>query len=177
MSVHGKHTGNPGYRPGEHWNTCDRCGFDIYASDSMEEWNGLIVCRDCWEPRHELDFAKQHPEDIAAKGLVTSDRTGDPGIITIHTATINLVLTHGTDTNIHVWTGVLPDDRSIRFVGTTEGSSFTIIRRTGSDDGFGISLLDTDTSTIDTMDYDGRAVVIYDTSRGWILDSLEYGDF
>lgn len=58
MSSHGKHTRNPGYIPGDHWVTCDRCGFHIRASDAMETWDGLIVCPEDWEPRHPQDFVR-----------------------------------------------------------------------------------------------------------------------
>ncbi len=28
-------------------------------------WNGLVVCNDCWEPRHVLDFYKPPKEDTS----------------------------------------------------------------------------------------------------------------
>lgn len=39
------------------WNAdCDRCGFKFKASDLREDWQGLMLCRDCYEPRHPSDF-------------------------------------------------------------------------------------------------------------------------
>jgi len=87
MASKGKHTSNPGYQAGNHWNVCQRCGFDMRLSDSTIEWNGLKVCNDCWEPRHPLDFAQAHPEDTSAKGVVT----GQPADVYVNNA-ISLTL-------------------------------------------------------------------------------------
>jgi hypothetical protein len=39
------------------WNAiCDRCGFRHKASALMDEWTGLKVCKECWEPRHPQDL-------------------------------------------------------------------------------------------------------------------------
>ena len=46
------------------WNAeCDRCGFKYKASQLREEWDGFIVCKDCWEPRHEQDFIRGIEDD------------------------------------------------------------------------------------------------------------------
>lgn len=46
------------------WNAiCDRCGFEFKASKLREEWNGLMVCSQCWEPRHPQDFLRGVPDD------------------------------------------------------------------------------------------------------------------
>lgn len=37
---------------------CDRTGFKVKACDTLMEWNGLIVCREDWEPRHPQDFVR-----------------------------------------------------------------------------------------------------------------------
>ena len=35
---------------------CDRCGFVEKYLDLKEEWNGLRVCSECYEPKHpQLD--------------------------------------------------------------------------------------------------------------------------
>lgn len=45
------------------WNIlCDVCGWKIKASESKHRWDGLIVCKSDWEPRHELDFIKARTE-------------------------------------------------------------------------------------------------------------------
>ena len=66
MSSHGKHTANPGYKPGDNGVECDVCGMDIYASDSKKRWDGLIVCHDDWEIRHPQDFVRARKDKITA---------------------------------------------------------------------------------------------------------------
>ena len=39
-----------------------------------ERWDGLIVCKPDWEPRHPQDFVRVKPEDTSAKGLVNPDQ-------------------------------------------------------------------------------------------------------
>jgi hypothetical protein len=31
---------------------CDRCGFEVKYLELVEEWNGLLVCPECYEPKH-----------------------------------------------------------------------------------------------------------------------------
>ena len=31
---------------------CDRCAFEYKLNELKEEWNGLKVCPDCYEPKH-----------------------------------------------------------------------------------------------------------------------------
>jgi len=46
------------------WNViCDRCGFKRKSNDVREEWTGLMVCEECWEPRHPQDFIRSIPDD------------------------------------------------------------------------------------------------------------------
>ena len=35
---------------------CDRCGFQVPYLNLSKEWNGLLVCQECFEPKHpQLD--------------------------------------------------------------------------------------------------------------------------
>ena len=53
------------YISGE-WNViCDRCSTEIKASEAQHEWTGFIVCKDCWEPRHPMDFIKARSDKIS----------------------------------------------------------------------------------------------------------------
>lgn len=48
------------------WNVlCDRCGFKFKNVDIKEEWTGLMVCKECWEPRHPQDFLRAVEEDTS----------------------------------------------------------------------------------------------------------------
>ncbi len=49
---------HPEYRPGDHLAICDRCGFTMWASEAMKTWDGLLVCKDDYEPRHPQDFVR-----------------------------------------------------------------------------------------------------------------------
>lgn len=41
------------------WNAiCDRCGFKRKSYEMKAEWDGLMVCRECWEPRQPQDFVR-----------------------------------------------------------------------------------------------------------------------
>src|SRR3990167_4141973 len=52
------HSLSPGFKSGDYWAVCDRCGFDFRVSKLREEWTGAVVCTTCWEPRHPQDFVK-----------------------------------------------------------------------------------------------------------------------
>ena len=79
------HAQNPGYRPGNNWVTCDRCGFERRASDIKTEWNGLEVCSDtCFETRHPQDFLRAKEESITPARVGTKDSTSNlQGVVTI----------------------------------------------------------------------------------------------
>lgn len=50
------------YKPGT-WNViCDLCGRQFKSDEVRKRWDGLIVCKNDYEPRHILDFIKPHPE-------------------------------------------------------------------------------------------------------------------
>ena len=41
---------------------CDRCGFKVPYLELSKEWNGLLVCQECFEPKHP----QLEPTDISA---------------------------------------------------------------------------------------------------------------
>ena len=51
------------YKPGDWLITCDRTGYVVYASDSVQEWTGRRVRRDSFENRHPQDFVRGIPDD------------------------------------------------------------------------------------------------------------------
>jgi len=52
------------YVSGE-WNvTCDVCAKKIKSSQAKKRWDGLIVCPEDFEPRHEQDFVKPRQDKI-----------------------------------------------------------------------------------------------------------------
>lgn len=66
------HPRNAGWQAGNHWAECQRCGFEYRQKELKKEWTNLIVCPDCYEPRHPQDFVRAAPDKVAAEGLVTS---------------------------------------------------------------------------------------------------------
>jgi len=45
------------------WNViCDRCGFAHKNTDLRKEWTGLMVCTQCYEPRHPQDLIRVRTE-------------------------------------------------------------------------------------------------------------------
>lgn len=73
VSTPGRHTRNPGYRPGRHWVLCQRCGLDYYDNEIKKEWTGALVCKSCWEPRHPQDFVRGRRDRISAPMPVNPD--------------------------------------------------------------------------------------------------------
>lgn len=61
MAEHGGHY----YKPGSWLAICDRCGFRFKSDELTKEWTNLMVCRDCWEPRHPQTYLKVPPEKIS----------------------------------------------------------------------------------------------------------------
>jgi len=50
---------------GSHRFICDRCRLEYRSNEKRKEWNGAVVCRSCFEPRHELDFYRIPKEDTS----------------------------------------------------------------------------------------------------------------
>lgn len=44
---------------------CDRCGFEFYSFELKKEWQGLMTCSSCWEPRHPQDFVRAVKDEQA----------------------------------------------------------------------------------------------------------------
>jgi len=41
------------------WNViCDECGFKFKSHELRKRWDGFMVDKACWEPRHPQDFVK-----------------------------------------------------------------------------------------------------------------------
>ena len=46
------------YAKGE-WNAiCDVCGKKVKSHHLKKRWDGLLVCREDWEPRHPQEFVR-----------------------------------------------------------------------------------------------------------------------
>ena len=40
------------YQPGDHKVICDLCGLNFMRSDCQMQWNNLLACGDCYDPKH-----------------------------------------------------------------------------------------------------------------------------
>ena len=50
------------YKHGD-WNAiCDCCLFKFKASELRKQWDGQMVCADCYDERHPQDSIKPRPE-------------------------------------------------------------------------------------------------------------------
>lgn len=54
-----------GWKGGRWSAICDRCGFRFHSDELIKEWDGLRVCKPCWEPRHPQDLIRIKPEKVA----------------------------------------------------------------------------------------------------------------
>lgn len=51
--------GRADYYADGQWNViCDQCGFKCKSKDIKKQWDGLEVCKRCWEPRQPQDFVR-----------------------------------------------------------------------------------------------------------------------
>ena len=47
------------YFKGGEWNfICDQCNRKLKSDKARFQWDGLVVCGQCWEPRHPQDFVR-----------------------------------------------------------------------------------------------------------------------
>jgi hypothetical protein len=46
------------FRDGDFNRICDQCGRKFKASDTAMQWDGVIACSDCLDPRHPQDFVR-----------------------------------------------------------------------------------------------------------------------
>jgi hypothetical protein len=51
-------------RDGDHLVVCDRSGFTVWASETVREWNGLIVHKRFYEARHPQDYLRARRENL-----------------------------------------------------------------------------------------------------------------
>jgi hypothetical protein len=169
---------------------CDECGFKFKQVDLREKWNGLVLCRDCWEPKHISQLYKYTAHDNSGgvgsntRSTDNMDQTGTsidgtpipPNPITITTLSLDPVyatqpysLQIETDIAPYppaVWSitsGALPD-------GLTLDSETGIVSGTPTTDQEAytvtIKVLDSVNRT-DTQDYSGTTEIIYSAPCTW----------
>ena len=76
----GKKTRNPGWQPGNHWVKCDVCDFVYRDAEMFERWDGTVVCKYDWEPRHSQDLIRGVEDKITPEGFIRPDDDANAGI-------------------------------------------------------------------------------------------------
>ena len=62
------------YKAGDYYVICDFSGFKILRSQARRMWNGLLVKKEFWEPRHPQDF----PSFKVDRQTVRGDKRPEP---------------------------------------------------------------------------------------------------
>lgn len=85
---------------------CDVCGFKLKASMLKQRWDGLMVCKEDWEPRNILDFYRPRNDthrlpwtrpDSSVDGSWTptlSGITGSPTVTASYIVDVNNVVNY-----------------------------------------------------------------------------------
>jgi len=56
--------GKSDYYAAGQWSViCDQCGKKFKSSQVKKQWDGLIVCKRCYDPRHPQDFVRGVKDD------------------------------------------------------------------------------------------------------------------
>ena len=55
------------YRSGDHYVVCDECGFEFLRSEVSYRWDGALVCKKDWEPRHPQEYVRGVRDRIKVK--------------------------------------------------------------------------------------------------------------
>ena len=74
------------YKPGDYYQICDECGRKIRSTESRMRWDGLIVCKADWEPRHPQELLHVPPTDRQAVANARPRPTVTSASTTIGTA-------------------------------------------------------------------------------------------
>ena len=51
------------WKSGDWYVSCDVCSKQIYASDSLRRWDGMIVCKEDFETRHPQELIKHRTDN------------------------------------------------------------------------------------------------------------------
>ena len=148
------------------WNAiCDRCGFKFKASDLREEWDGLMVCKDCWEPRQPQDLLRGIPDPQTVPWARPDDSTGQ--VTTVGDA--NKTLTLGTDAQSVLYGTTLTANRTITITAGNGpediGQVFNIYRTDGAAFTLDVGGLYTVPASVNML------VSVRWNGTAWVLDS------
>lgn len=75
--TYGKKTKNPGFQRNNHWVRCEVCDFDYRVKDIKTRWDGVLVCKWDWEPRHPQDLVRGVSDDTSPVGPINPEPSSD----------------------------------------------------------------------------------------------------
>jgi len=58
-------SGRDYYKSGENNVICDQCGFKYKANELRKQWDGLWVCKKCFDKRNPQDFVRGVKDDTS----------------------------------------------------------------------------------------------------------------
>ena len=161
------------------WNAiCDRCGFKFKASQLKEEWTGLQVCKECWEPRHPLDFERGIPDDPSVP-WTRPDSDADTSATDVSGNTISTInsiqevddadvtLTVGSDHSICEYNTALTSNRTVTLdaTGASQYDRFTVYRTAGGAftlDVGGLQTIPASVNGVVIVEFNGTAWILID---------------
>jgi hypothetical protein len=73
MSFNQHKNAKSGWKANKHWVVCDICGFDFRVDQVQEDWQGLVVCKYDYEPRHPQDLIRGVKDNTSPVGLVRTE--------------------------------------------------------------------------------------------------------
>jgi hypothetical protein len=121
------------YKPGS-WNvTCQVCGSKFKSDEVRKRWDGLIVCKDDYEDRHILDFARVQPKEHTVP--FTAPEPDDEFIINlcVFPAMVGMADIGTADCAIAGLSVVFSTDRTMPIAGIAVASRFTPAKETRYD--------------------------------------------
>ena len=121
------------YKKGDWKAICDSCGFEFYASELKERWDGMRVCKEDYETRHPLDFIRAKEDK---PNIIWTRPNDSASAVTIYTNNQSLAVTlSGTlmfyfDTTSGAITVTLPAANNSSFKGISV--NYIIVNYSGS---------------------------------------------
>lgn len=118
--------GNRAFRSGDFLAVCDRSGMPYHRSEMRREWNGLLVHKRFYEPRHVQDLIRAKSDRQAASPDVRPDKSITTSSTTLGAAAVKnqTSLTVATSASMAQYdnVGITLDDGSVHW---TEIASIT----------------------------------------------------
>jgi len=98
----------PIYNKGNWDAICDSCGRKFKATELRQRWDGLMVCRDDWEPRQPQDFVRAKTDIQAVPWTRPESSDVFQNYCTTNTSIVGLAIVGCAIVGNAVDTGIVP---------------------------------------------------------------------